>query len=78
MDPKVQGSKAYELCARECTQVFGGNALYMGGVGTKIVNAVAQVKGYQIPGGAEDVMDDFAARAADWQAAWVEGRATGS
>ena len=61
---KVQGSKAYELCARECTQVFGGNALYMGGVGTKIVGAVAQVKGYQIPGGAEDVMDDFAARAA--------------
>jgi len=44
--------------------IFGGNALYTNGVGRKIECAVAQVKGYQIPAGAEDVMDDFAARTA--------------
>lgn len=61
---KAQGSKVYEHCARESTMVFGGNSLYMNGVGRKIEFAVAQVKGYQIPAGAEDVMDDFAARQA--------------
>jgi len=30
---KAQGSKVYEYCAREATMVFGGNALYMSGVG---------------------------------------------
>ncbi len=61
---KVQASKVYEYCARETTMIFGGNALYMDGVGRKIEPAVAQVKAYQIPAGAEDVMDDFAGRAA--------------
>jgi alkylation response protein AidB-like acyl-CoA dehydrogenase len=61
---KVQASKVYELCARETTMIFGGNALYMDGVGRKIEPAVAQVKGYQIPAGAEDVMDDYAGRTA--------------
>jgi len=61
---KAQCSKTYELCARETTNIFGGNALYMDGVGRKIEFAVAQVKGYQIPAGAEDIMDDFGARVA--------------
>lgn len=54
----------YEYCARETTMIFGGNSLYMNGSGRKIESAVAQVKAYQIPAGAEDVMDDYAARAA--------------
>ena len=57
-------SQVYELCARETTQIFGGNALYIGGVGSRIEAAVMQVKAYQIPAGAEDVMDDYAARTA--------------
>jgi len=61
---KAHSSKVYEYCARESTQIFGGNALYYDGVGKKIEPAVGQVKGYQIPAGAEDVMDDFAARVA--------------
>jgi len=61
---KAHCSKVYEYCARETTQIFGGNALYVDGVGKKIEAAVGQVKGYQIPAGAEDVMDDFAARVA--------------
>eukprot|EP01065_Artemidia_motanka_P015962 TRINITY_DN19687_c0_g1_i1.p1 TRINITY_DN19687_c0_g1~~TRINITY_DN19687_c0_g1_i1.p1 ORF type:complete len:529 (+),score=169.70 TRINITY_DN19687_c0_g1_i1:47-1588(+) len=59
---KAQTSKVYERCAREATMIFGGNALVAGSAGWKIENAVAQVKAYQIPAGAEDVMDDFAAR----------------
>jgi len=61
---KAQGSKVYEYCARETTMIFGGNALYTNGSGRKIEPAVGQVKGYQIPAGAEDVMDDFASRVA--------------
>jgi len=34
----------------------------MDGVGRKIEASVSQVKGYQIPAGAEDVMDDYAGR----------------
>jgi len=61
---KAESSKVYEYCAREATMIFGGNALYVNGVGRKIEPAVNQVKGYQIPAGAEDVMDDFGARTA--------------
>ena len=61
---KVQGSKVYEYCARESTMVFGGNALLSSGPGALIEPAVCQVKAYQIPAGAEDVMDDFGARTA--------------
>lgn len=61
---KAHASRVYEFCARETTMVFGGNALYADGVGRKIECAVAQVKGYQIPAGAEDVMDDYAGRVA--------------
>lgn len=41
---KSQSSRVYELCARETTQIFGGNALYIGGKGSKIEGAVMQVK----------------------------------
>eukprot|EP01104_Vermistella_antarctica_P002493 TRINITY_DN12731_c0_g1_i1.p1 TRINITY_DN12731_c0_g1~~TRINITY_DN12731_c0_g1_i1.p1 ORF type:complete len:523 (-),score=99.77 TRINITY_DN12731_c0_g1_i1:19-1587(-) len=61
---KCQASKTYEYCARETTHIFGGNALCFTGVGSKVENAVSQVKGYAIPAGAEDIMDDFAARVA--------------
>ena len=61
---KAEVSKVYELCARETTHIFGGNALYVDGVGKKIESSVMQVKGYAIPAGAEDIMDDYGARAA--------------
>merc|ERR1711916_222059 len=59
---KSEGSKVYEFCAREATQIFGGNALYVNGAGRRIEPAVMQVKAYQIPAGAEDVMDSFAGK----------------
>jgi hypothetical protein len=39
--------------------VYIGNALRAGGVGELVEGAVAQVKGYQIPAGAEDVTSVF-------------------
>ncbi len=42
---QAEASKVLELCAREATMIFGGNALMIGGVGDKIECAVAQVKG---------------------------------
>jgi alkylation response protein AidB-like acyl-CoA dehydrogenase len=61
---KSQASKTFEFCARETTHIFGGNALHQDSVGRKIERMVASVKGYAIPAGAEDIMDDFAARTA--------------
>jgi hypothetical protein len=43
---QAEASKVLELCAREATMIFGGNALMMGGVGDKIECSVAQVKAY--------------------------------
>jgi alkylation response protein AidB-like acyl-CoA dehydrogenase len=59
---KAQATKTLEHCARETTHIFGGNALHMDSAGRHIERMVASVKGYAIPGGAEDIMDDFAAR----------------
>lgn len=42
--PQAEASKVLELCAREATMIFGGNALMLGGVGDKIECSVAQVK----------------------------------
>eukprot|EP00050_Salpingoeca_kvevrii_P002050 m.186207 g.186207 ORF g.186207 m.186207 type:complete len:520 (+) comp10525_c0_seq6:1514-3073(+) len=61
---KAHCSKVYAFCAKEATNIFGGAATSMRGLGWKIEPSVAQVKGYQIPAGAEDIMDDYAARAA--------------
>lgn len=61
---KSQSSKTLEYCARETTHIFGGNSMHTTSVGRNIERMVGSVKGYAIPAGAEDVMDDFAARAA--------------
>ena len=41
---QAEASKVLELCAREATMIFGGNAQMIGGVGDKIECSVAQVK----------------------------------
>ena len=61
---KAQMSKTFEFCARESVHIFGGNSLHHGSVGARVEPMVAQVKGYAIPAGAEDIMDDFGARVA--------------
>lgn len=61
---KSQMSKTLELCARESVHIFGGNSMHAGGVGYRIEPMMGQYKGYAIPAGAEDIMDDYGARAA--------------
>eukprot|EP00760_Papus_ankaliazontas_P034218 PhM_4_TR7050/c0_g1_i1/m.84493 len=61
---KSQVSRTLETVARETTHIFGGNSMHMTGLGKRIEPMVNSVKGYAIPAGAEDVMDDFAARQA--------------
>ncbi len=61
---KAQMSKTFELCARESVHIFGGNALHVGSVGGRIEPMTLGVKGYAIPAGAEDIMDDYGAKVA--------------
>lgn len=61
---KAYASKVYMQCAFESTNILGGNSMYQNGIGKDIEGALMQVKGYQIPAGAEDVMDDFAGKTA--------------
>lgn len=59
---KAECSKVLDICAEESTHIFGGNALYLTGPGKKIEPMKFVVRAYQIPAGAENVMDDFAGR----------------
>jgi alkylation response protein AidB-like acyl-CoA dehydrogenase len=61
---KVEASLVYERCARHSLHVFGGNGAQMKGVGHKVEPALLQTKGYLIPAGAADILDDFGARQA--------------
>jgi alkylation response protein AidB-like acyl-CoA dehydrogenase len=61
---KAQATLVYERCARHSLHVFGGNAVMMRGPGHRVEPALGQSKGYLIPGGALDIMDDFGARQA--------------
>ena len=61
---KVQASRTFELCARQSVHIFGGYGLQSTGPGAKVEALSKQVHGLAISGGAEDILDDFAARAA--------------
>jgi len=60
---KVQCSRTFELCARQAVHIFGGYGLQSSGPGEKVEALSKQVPAMAIPGGSEDIMDDFAARA---------------
>ena len=59
---KVQTAEVYERVALESVRVFGGQALQNGSRGSRVVGALGQTKGYTIPAGANDILDDFWAR----------------
>jgi alkylation response protein AidB-like acyl-CoA dehydrogenase len=56
---KVMASKTFEECARSAAHIFGGNSYVKG---NRIEHLYRQVISLAIPGGAEDVMIDYAAR----------------
>lgn len=59
---KVQVSLVYERCARHCTHIFGGNSLQIDSAGGRVESSLIQMKGYLIPAGAADILDDFTVR----------------
>jgi len=61
---KAHATKVFEFCAREASQVFGGNAYTRSGLGEKIERLYRDVRAYAIPGGSEEILLDLSVRQA--------------
>lgn len=61
---KVQASKTFEFCAREASQIFGGNSIIKEGKGKIVERLYRDVRASAIPGGSEEILLDFAIRQA--------------
>jgi len=61
---KVQTTKTLELCAREASQIFGGNSYLSQGIGEVVERLYREVRVAAIGGGSEEVMMDLAMRQA--------------
>eukprot|EP00397_Hematodinium_sp_SG-2012_P045514 GEMP01051148.1.p1 GENE.GEMP01051148.1~~GEMP01051148.1.p1 ORF type:complete len:425 (+),score=96.76 GEMP01051148.1:24-1277(+) len=61
---KAHSSKVMEYCAREASQIFGGNAYTRSGLGEKVERLYRDVRAYAIPGGSEEILLDLSARQA--------------
>lgn len=59
---KVQASKTFEYCAREASQIFGGNSIVKEGRGKLVERMYREVRASAIPGGSEEILLDFALR----------------
>lgn len=57
---KVDGSKLMEFCAREASQIFGGQSFTREGAGGKIERIYREVRVMAIGGGSEEVMLNLA------------------
>ncbi|KAF4672174.1 hypothetical protein FOL47_000825 [Perkinsus chesapeaki] len=62
---KAHSTKVFEYCAREASQVFGGNAYTRSGLGEKVERLYRDVRAYAIPGGSEEILLDLGIRQAD-------------
>ncbi len=61
---KAFSTQAFEYCAREASQIFGGLSYSKGGQGGKIERLYREVRAYAIPGGSEEIMLDLSVRQA--------------
>eukprot|EP01127_Copromyxa_protea_P010106 TRINITY_DN2435_c0_g1_i1.p1 TRINITY_DN2435_c0_g1~~TRINITY_DN2435_c0_g1_i1.p1 ORF type:complete len:410 (-),score=99.70 TRINITY_DN2435_c0_g1_i1:29-1258(-) len=61
---KVQATKAAEFCAREASQIFGGNSYLRSGPGARVERTYREVRVGAIGGGSEEVMLDLAMKQA--------------
>eukprot|EP01113_Clastostelium_recurvatum_P014904 TRINITY_DN1817_c0_g1_i2.p1 TRINITY_DN1817_c0_g1~~TRINITY_DN1817_c0_g1_i2.p1 ORF type:complete len:431 (+),score=99.77 TRINITY_DN1817_c0_g1_i2:34-1293(+) len=61
---KVQASRTYEYCAREASQIFGGNSIIKEGKGKIVERLYREVRMTAIPGGSEEILLDFTMRQA--------------
>jgi len=61
---KVQATKTFEFCAREASQVLGGNSCIRGGKGERVERLYREVRVHAIGGGSEEILLDLAVRQA--------------
>jgi len=61
---KVQTTKTLEYCAREASQILGGNSYLRSGPGSRVERIYREVRVAAIGGGSEEVMTDLAMRQA--------------
>ena len=61
---KAHSTKVFEYCAREASQIFGGNGYCKTGVGEKIERLYREVRAYSTPGGSEEILLDLGTRQA--------------
>jgi alkylation response protein AidB-like acyl-CoA dehydrogenase len=61
---KVQATKNQEFCAREASQIFGGNSFLRGGVADKVERIYRETRVSAIGGGSEEIMIDLAMKQA--------------
>lgn len=59
---KTTATRCLEHAAREGVHIFGGAGYVRSGVGSKIERTYRDAQALAIPGGAESVLTDFAAR----------------
>mmetsp|Transcript_6310 Transcript_6310/g.21143 ORF Transcript_6310/g.21143 Transcript_6310/m.21143 type:complete len:417 (+) Transcript_6310:1114-2364(+) len=59
---KVAATRTFELCAREASQVFGGNSYIREGKGAIVERLYREVRVQAIGGGSEEIMYDLWAR----------------
>ena len=59
---KVQGSKVFEYCSREASQILGGSSIVREGRGKLVERMSRDVRAAAIPGGSEEILLDFAMR----------------
>lgn len=57
---KVGGSKLMELCAREASQILGGQSFTRGGAGSRVERIYREVRVMAIGGGSEEIMLNLA------------------
>jgi len=61
---KVNSSRTMEFCAREASQIFGGNSYLRVGPGSVVERIYREVRVMAVGGGSEEVMLDLATRQA--------------
>jgi len=71
---KVNSTKTFEYCAREASQIFGGNSIVKEGLGKRIERLYREVRGLAIPGGSEEILLDFTMRQAAQKAAKLQSK----
>eukprot|EP01013_Petalomonas_cantuscygni_P001840 TRINITY_DN11873_c0_g1_i1.p1 TRINITY_DN11873_c0_g1~~TRINITY_DN11873_c0_g1_i1.p1 ORF type:complete len:425 (-),score=87.50 TRINITY_DN11873_c0_g1_i1:432-1706(-) len=59
---KVNASRAFEFCAREASQIFGGASIVREGRGMRVERMYREVRASAIPGGSEEILMDLAIR----------------